>query len=231
MSTLYLVRHGQASFGSDNYDQLSAIGHQQVELLGRFFAESGEAIHRVYSGSLQRQRVTAEIIATALGSSAPIVIDDTLDEYDGDALLQHFAASLPPEELTASGWPALMTDRRRYQLFLERAARAWIEARIEAEDMLPWRGFHSRITSSLARIMRHEGRAKTILLSTSGGVIGTMVAHVLGLSNHMGFELNWAIHNASITRLIYNAEKVSLSMFNALPHLEHEGRRQLITYR
>ena len=46
------------------------------------------------------------------------------------------------------------------------------------------------------------------------------MAHVLGLSNHMGIELNWAVHNASITRLIYSAEKVSLSMFNALPHLE-----------
>ena len=65
--------------------------------------------------------------------------------------------------------------------------------------------------------MRSEGRSKTLILSTSGGVIGTTVAHVLGLSNHMGVELNWAVHNASITRLIYNAEKVTLSMFNALP--------------
>jgi broad specificity phosphatase PhoE len=62
-------------------------------------------------------------------------------------------------------------------------------------------------------------------------VIGTIVAHVLGLANHVGIELNWAVHNASITRLIYNADKISLSMFNGLPHLDQEGRRQLITYR
>jgi broad specificity phosphatase PhoE len=79
--------------------------------------------------------------------------------------------------------------------------------------------------------MRTEGRSKTLLVSTSGGVIGTAVAHVLGLSNHMGIELNWAVHNASITRLIYGAQKVSLSMFNALPHLERPDRRALITYR
>jgi hypothetical protein len=54
---------------------------------------------------------------------------------------------------------------------------------------------------------------------------------VLGLANHMAVELNWAVHNASITRLIYNADKVTLSMFNGLPHLDREGRRELITYR
>jgi hypothetical protein len=62
-------------------------------------------------------------------------------------------------------------------------------------------------------------------------VIGTIVAHVLGLANHLGIELNWAVHNASITRLIYNSQKISLSMFNALPHLERPEHRQLITYR
>ena len=231
MSTLYLVRHGQASFGTDNYDQLSKIGREQVALLGQFFAEAGEKIDRIYSGSLQRQRETAEIIADAIRLAEPLVIDGAFDEYDSDVILRRFAASLTPTELTDAGWPALKTDRRRFQFFLERAARAWVEARIEAEDMLPWHGFHGRIKTALEQIMTSEGRSKTLILSTSGGVIGTIVAHVLGLSNHMGVELNWAVHNASITRLIYNADKVSLSMFNALPHLEREGRRKLITYR
>ncbi len=231
MSTLYLVRHGQASFGTANYDQLSPVGREQAALLGRFFADSGATIDRVYSGTLQRQRETAELITQALGLTKPIVVDAAFDEYDGDVILRHFAASLTPEELRLADWPALKKDRRKFQLFLERAAKAWVEARIEAEDMLPWHGFHGRIKAGLESIMRNEGRSKTLILSTSGGVIGTIVAHVLGLSNHMGVELNWAVHNASITRLIYNEEKISLSMFNALPHLECAGRRELITYR
>lgn len=231
MSTLYLVRHGQASFGTDNYDQLSPVGRQQVELLGEFFAASGEKIDRIYSGTLQRQRETARILAASLGLAEPIVVDESFDEYDSDVILRRFAASLTPAELQEAGWPDLRSDRRRFQFFLERAAKAWVEARIAAEDMLPWHGFHGRIKAGLEHIMRTEGRSKTLILSTSGGVIGATVAHVLGLSNHMAVELNWAVHNASITRLIYNAEKVTLSMFNALPHLEREGRRQLITYR
>jgi broad specificity phosphatase PhoE len=232
MSVIYLVRHGQASFGSDDYDRLSATGREQASLLGSYFAGLGERIDRIYSGALRRQRETAEIIAEALGPERPpLSVDPAFDEYDGDSILREFAASLSPEQRAEAGWPGLHTDRRKFQLFLERAARAWVEAQIEAAQMLPWRGFHGRIVGALENIMRTEGRSKTLLISTSGGVIGTIVAHVLGLANHVGIELNWAVHNASITRLIYSAEKISLSMFNGLPHLDREERRGLITYR
>ena len=231
MSTLYLIRHGQASFGTDNYDQLSAVGREQVKILGRYFAETRERIDRIYSGTLSRQRESAQILADALNAAPPLSIEPAFDEYDSDVILRRFAASLTEAQLAEAGWPGLRTDRKRFQLFLERAARAWVDATIEAAEVLPWKGFHGRIVQALDEIIRREGRSKTLLISTSGGVIGTIVAHVLGLANHMGIELNWAVHNASITRLIYNADKVSLSMFNALPHLDVSGRRQLITYR
>lgn len=232
MSTIYLVRHGQASFGTDNYDQLSGTGHEQVRQLGRYFAELGERIDRIYSGDLRRQTETAEIISESFAEAAPpLVIEPAFNEYDSDLILHTFAKSLTPEQLAEAGWPGLRTDRRKFQFFLERAARAWVEAQIEAEAMTPWLGFHGRITSALENIMRTEGRSKTLIISTSGGVIGTLVAQVLGLSNHLGIELNWAVHNASITRLIYSTDKVSLSLFNGLPHLDRAELRQLITYR
>lgn len=232
MSVIYLIRHGQASFGTDNYDQLSAVGREQSAILGSYFAELGEPIHRIYTGTLQRQRETAQLVAAALAPNPPpLTVAPALDEYESESILHAFAASLTAAELEQAGWPGLHTDRRRFQFFLERAARAWVEAQIVAEGMLPWRSFHGRIVAQLEEIMRTEGRGKTLLVSTSGGVIGTIVAHVLGLANHIGIELNWAVHNASITRLIYNGDKVSLSMFNGLPHLDLAGRRQLITYR
>ena len=231
MSTIYLVRHGQGSFGTDNYDRLSQIGREQVRMLGAHLAETEERIDRIYSGSLNRQRETAELLAAELRATPPITIEGAFDEYESDAILRCFAGSLTPQQLEDAGWPGLRTDRRRFQFFLERAARAWVEAQIEAEDMTSWSSFHGRIVAALQRLMRAEGRSKTLIVSTSGGVIGTIVAHVLGLANHVGIELNWAVHNASITRLIYNADKVTLSMFNALPHLDREGRRKLITYR
>lgn len=232
MSTLYLIRHGQASFGTDNYDQLSATGKEQARELGRYFAASGERIDHIYSGSLRRQTETAEIIASEIAASAlPVSIEPAFDEYDSGVILQTFAKSLTQEQLTAAGWPELRHDRKKFQFFLERAARAWVDAQIEAEEMTPWLGFHGRISKALERIMLTHGRSKTLLISTSGGVIGTIVAQVMGLTNHTGIELNWAVHNASITRLFYSSEKLSLSMFNALPHLDRAEKRHLITYR
>ncbi|MGH8235950.1 MAG: histidine phosphatase family protein [Steroidobacteraceae bacterium] len=232
MSVIYLIRHGQASFGTDNYDQLSPLGREQSAILGSYFAAPGEPIHSIYTGSLQRQRETAQLVAAALAPHAPpLSVEPAFDEYESESILHAFAASLTAAQRDEAGWPGLHTDRRRSQFFLERAARAWVEARIVADGMLPWRDFHGRIIAAIEQIMLTEGRGKTLLVSTSGGVIGTIVAHVLGLANHIGIELNWAVHNASITRLIYNADKMSLSMFNSLPHLDQEGRRQLITYR
>lgn len=231
MSTLYLVRHGQGSFGSDDYDKLSDVGREQAGILGAYFAEAGERIDHIYSGSLRRQRETADLLAAQLNPAPSLTIEPAFDEYDSDAILRCFAASLTPAQLEEAGWPKLHHDRKRFQLFLERAARAWVDAAIEAEDMTPWSGFHGRIMLALRNIMAAHGRSKTLVISTSGGVIGVIVAHVLGLSNHVAVELNWAVHNASITRLFYNADKVTLSMFNALPHLDRESRRSLITYR
>jgi broad specificity phosphatase PhoE len=232
MSVIYLIRHGQASFGTDNYDQLSALGREQSALLGSYFAALGEPIHGIYSGTLERQRETAQLVAAALAPHAPpLSVEPAFDEYESESILRAFAASQTQAQLAEAGWPGLHTDRRRFQFFLERAARAWVDAQIVAEGLLPWRDFHGRIIVAIEKIMRAEGRGKTLIVSTSGGVIGTIVAHVLGLANHIGIELNWAVHNASITRLIYSADKVSLSMFNGLPHLDQDGRRPLITYR
>jgi broad specificity phosphatase PhoE len=232
VSVIYLIRHGQASFGTDNYDQLSALGREQSAILGSYFAALGEPIDRIYTGTLARQRVTAQLICEALRpQSPPLTVEPAFDEYDSESILNAFASSLTAQQREQAGWPGLHHDRRRFQFFLERAARAWVDAETQAEGMLPWRSFHSRIVGAIETLMRTEGRSKTLLISTSGGVIGTIVAHVLGCAGHVGIELNWAVHNASITRLIYSADKVSLSMFNGLPHLDQEGRRQLITYR
>jgi len=56
MAELYLVRHGQASFGADNYDQLSLLGKQQGQLLGEYFAERKIVFDHVLVGTMNRPR-------------------------------------------------------------------------------------------------------------------------------------------------------------------------------
>ncbi|MCO8647501.1 histidine phosphatase family protein, partial [Burkholderia multivorans] len=40
MAELFLVRHGQASFGTDDYDRLSDVGVQQGVWLGEYLARA-----------------------------------------------------------------------------------------------------------------------------------------------------------------------------------------------
>jgi broad specificity phosphatase PhoE len=235
MSELYLIRHGQGSFGTGNYDKLTELGCEQARLVGRHFAEVGTKIDAVYAGTLVRQHETAELLAQAYAGETnqplSVVNDEAFNEYDSDAILKHYATMLGAAELERLGFPGLLRERRKFQLFLERAARAWVDGELLADSLLSWVAFHTRIAEALARVMREHGRGKTLVVCTSGGVIGTTVAHVLGMQNHVGIELNWAVHNASITRLIYSESKVSLSMFNALPHLERPDRTSMISYR
>ena len=54
MGTLYLVRHGQASFGAEDYDQLSELGTRQCHALGLWFAARGLQFEAVLRGTLKR---------------------------------------------------------------------------------------------------------------------------------------------------------------------------------
>jgi broad specificity phosphatase PhoE len=79
--------------------------------------------------------------------------------------------------------------------------------------------------------MASEGRARRLVVCTSAGVIGAAVAEVMNLSDHEALKISWAVHNSSITRLQYDTSRVSLTAFNAVPHLERPGHRELITFR
>ena len=66
MGTLYLVRHGQASFGAEDYDQLSALGRQQAVRLGEHWRARGLGFDAVITGTLRRHTQTLEGIAEGL---------------------------------------------------------------------------------------------------------------------------------------------------------------------
>ena len=58
MGTLYFGRHGQASFGADDYDQLSDLGRRQSVRLGQYLRErygDGLRFNAVLTGTLWRR--------------------------------------------------------------------------------------------------------------------------------------------------------------------------------
>jgi broad specificity phosphatase PhoE len=95
MPVVLLVRHGQASFGSSDYDELSDAGRAQSEVVGAELARRALRDPVAVHGSLRRQRDTAQIALAAAGLDLEPAVDDRWDEYDHLELLRRYVR--PPE--------------------------------------------------------------------------------------------------------------------------------------
>ena len=250
MSTIHLIRHGQASFGSADYDRLSSLGEQQVMHLRDHYARIRQPVDAIYSGTLQRQRSTAEILACLYGSGSGgdggggegggsdaesngyrIRQHSAFNEYDAEILLKAHAklSGLP---LAALQGPNAKPDPRAFQRRLEQAGRAWITGELDTLGVEPWRRFRARVAAGLEEIMRSEGRSRQIVVCSSAGTIGAAVGHVLGLDDEGALKLSWTLFNSSITRIRYDDARRNLEVFNAVPHLEAQpDPRPLVTFR
>lgn len=236
MSELVLVRHGQASFGSDSYDKLSDRGVQQVKLLCRHWQSLGERFDHIYSGMLVRQKETAaELLPLLRDLDTPAQELAALNEYNGDPLLKIYLRKYAQSEgfNPLPEWP--VQDAGLFQSLFEAATAKWISDALEpdAEDteFERFSDFRDRVYGALDDIMaRHRGGSR-ILLATSGGVIAMSLQRVLGFSDQQVINTNWMVHNSSVTRIKYGGGKMSLTQFNSLPHLEQVDLQHFVTYR
>ena len=102
MPIVLLVRHGQASFGGDDYDRLSDLGRRQAERTGRWLVDRGLRRPVAMHGSLRRQRDTAALALDAAGLRVEPRIDPRWDEYDHIDLVRRYAAAHGSEEPRSS---------------------------------------------------------------------------------------------------------------------------------
>ncbi len=194
MGTLYLVRHGQASFGEDNYDRLSPLGHQQAHRLGEYlrqrFEREGVQIDSVLMGSLTRHRESWEGITQGAGRSHNAANWPGLNEYDSEALIE----AIHPEPLAKPDTPELY--RHHFRL-LRDALKAWMDGRVQPKGMPNYTDFVGGIEAALDPVRQQcSGNA---LIVSSGGPISTAVGRVLGTPPETTIELNLRIRNTALT--------------------------------
>ena len=220
MSTLTLIRHGQARFGTDNYDALSALGVQQCEALREYWRSRGEAFDEVWSGSMRRQVHSAE-----LALSDPEV-DARWNEYDADAILHQLAPRLAERSNTFSPlWKAHQSapaDPKGFQKMFEVLMPAWVSGDLEHPDVESWQTVCDRVRAALRQIVERPG-SRRVAVFTSGGPIGIAVITALGAPERKALELNWRLRNGSMTNFLFSGGRVSLDGFNLTPHLTPEA--------
>ena len=236
MSEIYLIRHGQASFGADNYDRLSPLGIRQAKCLAKHLAKTGKSFDVVYFGEMERQQKTAREFLNyysrkGLEVFAPVV-SKAFNEYDSFAVWQALIPEmLEDDPAIAKDLDKLPGDQKAFQRVFAPLMTRWITGKYKAGDIERWEDFARRVRRGVEELKDRHGANKRLAVFTSGGPISVAVQIALGLSNTMALEISWQILNASITRIKYNSRGMMLAGFNEVSHLELEGDKGLITYR
>ncbi len=221
MGTLYLVRHGQASFGADDYDVLSPLGHQQAERLGEYFQHKGITFDAALHGTLKRQIQTFQGICAGSGQALDALAWPGLNEYDSHAVI----AAINPHPLEK---PETSEAYRAHFRLLKDGLAQWMAGVISPIGMPSYPDFVRGMTSALDHVRQnHDGN---VLLVSSGGPISTAVGHVLGCSAEATIELNLRIRNTSITEFAFTPKRHMLVTYNTLPHLDAAEHASWVTY-
>ena len=236
MSELIFVRHGQASFGAHAYDKLSNRGVEQVKMLARHWQSLGEKFDYIYSGTLQRQKETAnEFLSLMKGETFNAVEHTGFNEYSADSLMQVFLRDHAVEAGFDVSIPWPVEDAALFQQMFEAATSKWIRDELQpaADDMSfeNWSAFQQRVHGALDEIMAKHTGGSRVLISTSGGVIATALQRVLQIPDDKVIATNWMVQNSSVTRIKYGNGRISLTQFNSLAHLEKAGLHHMVTYR
>jgi broad specificity phosphatase PhoE len=222
-----LIRHAQASFGTTDYDVLSDRGHTQVRALHRALVRRGIMPDRVATGSLRRQRDTGRPWADALG--AAITIDERWNEYDHDDVLSHHSTVRARLARTATD-AAPAPSSRDFQVVLDQALQAWVDAGAASQAARTWPGFLADVNAALDDLGDGLGSGETALVFSSSGVIAAVAATLIGLSDRAFVPLNRVSVNTSITKVIVGNHGKTLVSYNDHSHLEDAGG-DLVTYR
>lgn len=229
MSTLLLIRHGQARAFEADSDRLTDAGEEQARRIGEHLAENGVVFDEVHAGTLVRQRRTLEIAGEAFGRAGKAFPTPTLDpawnEYDAGGILGGLMPALRERD---RGFAALVDefeqaaarpDRNRYfQRMFEVLMAAWQRGAAEADAVEPFTAFHGRVRNAFEAITVRGGR-RTVGVFTSGGPIGVCVQTVLDAAPMTALRLNWRVKNASVTEFVFSEGRVSLEYFNVVEHL------------
>jgi broad specificity phosphatase PhoE len=211
MPTAYLIRHGQASFGADDYDVLSPVGEQQSKVLGEELRRRDVRVDKVCAGTLRRHRGTAAACLSVAGVDLPVVEDPRWNEYDHLELVQH-SVDRP-------------LSTREFQALLEESLLGWMTG-----GGAGWPAFRDGARAALDELFAGLGKGGTVLVFTSGGVISAICTVLLGLPSQGFLALNRTMVNASLTKLVHGRSGTSLVSWNEHAHFEG-ANRELLSYR
>ena len=215
MGAIQLIRHVQASFGSDNYDALSARGHEQARALGYAWEAAGWLPTHAVSGSMERHLETALGTLAAAGQDDGYDVDGGWDEFDHESVLRAFHHGEAP------------TDPREFQAVFATATGRWTGGEAHEECAETFAEFSDRVLAAFERVVESTGKGDETVVFTSGGVIAVVASQLVASDQSLWATFNHVTINAGVTKVVTGRSGRNLLSFNEHTHLLAD----LVTYR
>lgn len=239
MSQLILVRHGQAAFLSDDYDQLSPLGEEQSRLLGEYWAKRTLSFDALFTGPRRRQVNTGRIVREQLaqaGWPAPELITlEEFDEYNADGILTELLPQLIERDAqfrqlheAFENAETIEARRRYFQKRFEVITLAWVRGELLSPKVESFREFHARVRRGLEKVTKEASSGSRVAVFSSGGAISVSVQFATKAHEEMVLDFNWRIRNCALNEFVFSKHRITLDSFNAIPHLDDP---KLHTYR
>jgi broad specificity phosphatase PhoE len=229
MATLTLIRHGQASFGKADYDQLSETGYAQARQLGVALRERGEAIDAVFIGGMLRHRQSAESCLETLGLDLPLQVLPSFNEFDHEQILARYQPRYRDPAWMAEEMANHASPKAAFVYLFKAAILRWVAGQHADEYDESWPQFQTRVQSGLDQAMAALTPNQHALVFTSGGCISVIAKALLDLSDNATFRTNWILANCGISRIVQGSQRnlISLNEYGHFTGHHHD----LLTYR
>lgn len=230
MTTVYLIRHGQASFGQKDYDQLSEKGQMQSNILGQYLDQIIDETPYVIAGSMKRHQQTATLALQNF--SVPIIhTDATWNEFDHQQVFSQYNPRFADPLLIKQEIASAKDPQKFMMETFNLAMQHWINNKDPQQYTESWLDFNQRIDLALNNLGQkiNQYQPKQAVVFSSGGVISVVIAKILGLDQEKTAELIWTISNASITTLHFSDQGFDLIEMNEYHYLQTQ-QQQLATW-
>lgn len=217
--SVLLVRHGQASFGKSDYDNLSELGHRQARLLGEDLARRGWTPDRIVCGSMKRHRQTLAEIAVGAGWDHDLEVDGDWNELDHEAVIRVYKPAYKNMLVLKADMVRTLRPREAFEAMFVAAMERWAGGEHDADYPEPYPVFRDRVDTALARVLEAP-EAKQLVVS-SVGAISHVAASLLAEGSPeawRGFSLSGV--NTGVTRLAIDKRGPKVLSFNEIGHLD-----------
>ena len=227
MSSIYLLRHGQASFGSDDYDNLSPLGVEQSRMLGASFAKFGLQEPVFVCGGMRRHRQTLEAFFEGFGAAHPFEVKAGWNEFDHLAVMRVAYPEYVDPAVLRAAITATPNPMVAFQRLFETAMERWASGKPDYPET--WAAFLKRVAGAFEELTGSLPSDRDAVVSTSGGAITAVVQQLLQIPSPQAVTLSWTLVNAGYTHVLTKKRGTRLCCFNV--HTHFQGEPRLLTYR